>query len=224
MRRTFVADVSHELRTPIASIAAAAETLAEGGMDEADTEPAPRHDPAPVRAHARAHRRPHGPRADRERRRGASQGGAFGVGPAARGRPGSRAGRRRAVDPRRRGRLRRRDGRGRPTPPGPDPPQSARQRDQVLPRRPEPFACSRAGRTGKPTSRSSTRAPASRVRSRRRSSSASIRSIAPVRRPGPERGSASRSSSTSSSSMAAASRSRAKRGGAARSACASRSR
>jgi two-component system phosphate regulon sensor histidine kinase PhoR len=30
MRRTFVADVSHELRTPIASVAAAAETLAEG--------------------------------------------------------------------------------------------------------------------------------------------------------------------------------------------------
>jgi len=37
MRRTFVADVSHELRTPIASIAAAAETLAEGGTDDADT-------------------------------------------------------------------------------------------------------------------------------------------------------------------------------------------
>jgi two-component system phosphate regulon sensor histidine kinase PhoR len=37
MRRTFVADVSHELRTPIASIAAAAETLAEGETDEADT-------------------------------------------------------------------------------------------------------------------------------------------------------------------------------------------
>jgi two-component system phosphate regulon sensor histidine kinase PhoR len=37
MRRTFVADVSHELRTPIASVAAAAETLAEGGTDEADT-------------------------------------------------------------------------------------------------------------------------------------------------------------------------------------------
>ena len=37
MRRTFVADVSHELRTPIASIAAAAETLAEGGTGEADT-------------------------------------------------------------------------------------------------------------------------------------------------------------------------------------------
>ena len=34
MRRTFVADVSHELRTPIAAIAAAAETLAEGGADE----------------------------------------------------------------------------------------------------------------------------------------------------------------------------------------------
>lgn len=32
MRRTFVADVSHELRTPIASIGAAAETLAEGGV------------------------------------------------------------------------------------------------------------------------------------------------------------------------------------------------
>jgi two-component system, OmpR family, phosphate regulon sensor histidine kinase PhoR len=37
MRRTFVADVSHELRTPIASIAAAAETLAEGGGDESET-------------------------------------------------------------------------------------------------------------------------------------------------------------------------------------------
>jgi two-component system phosphate regulon sensor histidine kinase PhoR len=37
MRRTFVADVSHELRTPIASIAAAAETLAEGGTEETDT-------------------------------------------------------------------------------------------------------------------------------------------------------------------------------------------
>ncbi len=37
MRRTFVADVSHELRTPIASIAAAAETLAEGGADQAET-------------------------------------------------------------------------------------------------------------------------------------------------------------------------------------------
>ncbi|HKF43337.1 MAG TPA: ATP-binding protein [Thermoanaerobaculia bacterium] len=36
MRRTFVADVSHELRTPIASIAAAAETLAEAGPDEAE--------------------------------------------------------------------------------------------------------------------------------------------------------------------------------------------
>jgi two-component system phosphate regulon sensor histidine kinase PhoR len=34
MRRTFVADVSHELRTPIASIAAAAETLADGEPDE----------------------------------------------------------------------------------------------------------------------------------------------------------------------------------------------
>jgi two-component system, OmpR family, phosphate regulon sensor histidine kinase PhoR len=33
MRRTFVADVSHELRTPIASIAAAAETLADGEVD-----------------------------------------------------------------------------------------------------------------------------------------------------------------------------------------------
>ena len=33
MRRTFVADVSHELRTPIASIAAAAETLAEATPD-----------------------------------------------------------------------------------------------------------------------------------------------------------------------------------------------
>ena len=37
MRRTFVADVSHELRTPIASIAAAAETLADGGTDKAET-------------------------------------------------------------------------------------------------------------------------------------------------------------------------------------------
>ena len=37
MRRTFVADVSHELRTPIAAIAAAAETLAEGGADEPET-------------------------------------------------------------------------------------------------------------------------------------------------------------------------------------------
>ena len=34
MRRTFVADVSHELRTPIASIAAAAETLADAAPDE----------------------------------------------------------------------------------------------------------------------------------------------------------------------------------------------
>ncbi|HEU5248381.1 MAG TPA: ATP-binding protein [Thermoanaerobaculia bacterium] len=34
MRRTFVADVSHELRTPIASIGAAAETLAEGQVEE----------------------------------------------------------------------------------------------------------------------------------------------------------------------------------------------
>ena len=33
MRRRFVADVSHELRTPIASIAAAAETLADGAPD-----------------------------------------------------------------------------------------------------------------------------------------------------------------------------------------------
>src|SRR5207248_8022392 len=37
MRRTFVADVSHELRTPIASIAAAAETLADGHPDAAET-------------------------------------------------------------------------------------------------------------------------------------------------------------------------------------------
>jgi two-component system, OmpR family, phosphate regulon sensor histidine kinase PhoR len=37
MRRTFVADVSHELRTPIASIAAAAETLAEGQPDRSET-------------------------------------------------------------------------------------------------------------------------------------------------------------------------------------------
>jgi two-component system phosphate regulon sensor histidine kinase PhoR len=36
MRRTFVADVSHELRTPIASIAAAAETLAGNGADGAE--------------------------------------------------------------------------------------------------------------------------------------------------------------------------------------------
>ncbi len=36
MRRTFVADVSHELRTPIASIAAAAETLADGQADKAE--------------------------------------------------------------------------------------------------------------------------------------------------------------------------------------------
>jgi two-component system phosphate regulon sensor histidine kinase PhoR len=37
MRRTFVGDVSHELRTPIASIAVAAETLAEGSPDKAET-------------------------------------------------------------------------------------------------------------------------------------------------------------------------------------------
>jgi two-component system, OmpR family, phosphate regulon sensor histidine kinase PhoR len=37
MRRTFVADVSHELRTPIASIAAASETLSEGGADATET-------------------------------------------------------------------------------------------------------------------------------------------------------------------------------------------
>ncbi len=37
MRRTFVADVSHELRTPIASIAAAAETLAEAEPDPAES-------------------------------------------------------------------------------------------------------------------------------------------------------------------------------------------
>ena len=37
MRRTFVADVSHELRTPIASIAAAAETLADGAPDKAES-------------------------------------------------------------------------------------------------------------------------------------------------------------------------------------------
>ncbi len=37
MRRTFVGDVSHELRTPIASIAAAAETLADGNPDRAET-------------------------------------------------------------------------------------------------------------------------------------------------------------------------------------------
>jgi two-component system phosphate regulon sensor histidine kinase PhoR len=37
MRRTFVGDVSHELRTPIASIAAAAETLADGSPDRAET-------------------------------------------------------------------------------------------------------------------------------------------------------------------------------------------
>ncbi len=38
MRRTFVADVSHELRTPIASIAAAAETLADAEPDPAESE------------------------------------------------------------------------------------------------------------------------------------------------------------------------------------------
>jgi len=37
MRRTFVGDVSHELRTPIASIAAAAETLAEAQPDKAES-------------------------------------------------------------------------------------------------------------------------------------------------------------------------------------------
>jgi two-component system, OmpR family, phosphate regulon sensor histidine kinase PhoR len=37
MRRTFVADVSHELRTPIASIAAAAETLAEAQPDKTES-------------------------------------------------------------------------------------------------------------------------------------------------------------------------------------------
>jgi two-component system phosphate regulon sensor histidine kinase PhoR len=37
MRRRFVADVSHELRTPVASIAAAAETLAESGPDDPET-------------------------------------------------------------------------------------------------------------------------------------------------------------------------------------------
>jgi two-component system phosphate regulon sensor histidine kinase PhoR len=37
MRRTFVGDVSHELRTPIASIAAAAETLAEGSPDKTES-------------------------------------------------------------------------------------------------------------------------------------------------------------------------------------------
>ncbi len=36
MRRTFVGDVSHELRTPIASIAAAAETLEDTGLDESE--------------------------------------------------------------------------------------------------------------------------------------------------------------------------------------------
>ncbi len=36
MRRTFVGDVSHELRTPIASIAAAAETLADGQPDKVE--------------------------------------------------------------------------------------------------------------------------------------------------------------------------------------------
>jgi two-component system phosphate regulon sensor histidine kinase PhoR len=36
MRRRFVADVSHELRTPVASIAAAAETLASGEIDETE--------------------------------------------------------------------------------------------------------------------------------------------------------------------------------------------
>ncbi|MET0619199.1 MAG: ATP-binding protein [Thermoanaerobaculia bacterium] len=37
MRRTFVGDVSHELRTPIASIAAAAETLAEASPDKTES-------------------------------------------------------------------------------------------------------------------------------------------------------------------------------------------
>ena len=37
MRRTFVADVSHELRTPIASIAAAAESLADAEPDPAES-------------------------------------------------------------------------------------------------------------------------------------------------------------------------------------------
>jgi two-component system, OmpR family, phosphate regulon sensor histidine kinase PhoR len=37
MRRRFVADVSHELRTPVASIAAAAETLAETEPDDPET-------------------------------------------------------------------------------------------------------------------------------------------------------------------------------------------
>ena len=37
MRRRFVADVSHELRTPIASIAAAAETLADGAPDREES-------------------------------------------------------------------------------------------------------------------------------------------------------------------------------------------
>jgi two-component system phosphate regulon sensor histidine kinase PhoR len=37
MRQRFVADVSHELRTPVASIAAAAETLAGGDVEEADS-------------------------------------------------------------------------------------------------------------------------------------------------------------------------------------------
>jgi two-component system phosphate regulon sensor histidine kinase PhoR len=37
LRRRFVADVSHELRTPVASIAAAAETLAESGADDPET-------------------------------------------------------------------------------------------------------------------------------------------------------------------------------------------
>jgi two-component system phosphate regulon sensor histidine kinase PhoR len=37
MRQRFVADVSHELRTPVASIAAAAETLAGGGVEKTDS-------------------------------------------------------------------------------------------------------------------------------------------------------------------------------------------
>ena len=67
MRRTFVADVSHELRTPIASIAAAAETLAEAEPDKAETPSCSALIQRQSDAHAGADRRPDGPRADRER-------------------------------------------------------------------------------------------------------------------------------------------------------------
>ena len=153
MRRTFVADVSHELRTPIASIAAAAETLAEGGTDEADTRAAARPDPPPVGPDARADRRPDGSGADRERRRRAAQGGALALGAPAGGRAGPRVRRRRADrirvvvdangdDP----------GRGRPPAPRSGHPQPARQRDQVLARRRRPCASTPAATAARPSS------------------------------------------------------------------------